>query len=179
MKFLARDEETGRIGTYMNKFVIPNLNKVGATAEDHRMAVSSVVLSGQRVDAKDTLYRAKSKVPEASPLIIEGQELIPSVTRVFSKSRDLYVYLQAYNQFAEKIEPLVAFVSFYRGQTKAFETPPLPVSEGTGNNLKTVPLQFDLSLAKLPPGRYNCQVTVLNPAGQKAAFWQAPVMLVP
>jgi hypothetical protein len=36
-----------------------------------------------------------------------------------------------------------------------------------------------LSLAKLPPGEYDCQVTVLNPASQKAAFWQAPVMLVP
>ena len=33
--------------------------------------------------------------------------------------------------------------------------------------------------AKLPAGEYNCQVTVLDPTGQKAAFWQAPVMLVP
>ena len=179
MKFLARDEETGRIGTYMNKFVVPNLNKVGATPEDHRVAISSVVLSGQRVDIKDAVYNAKSKVPQANPLVVEGQELIPSVTRVFSKSRDMYVYLQAYEQAAEKTEPLVAFVSFYRGQTKAFETAPLPVSEGLENRLKTVPLQFDLSLAKLPPGRYNCQVTVLNPSGQKAAFWQAPVLLVP
>ena len=91
----------------------------------------------------------------------------------------MYVYLQAYEPMAEKTEPLVAFVSFYRGQTKAFETPPLPASEGTDNRLKTVPLQFSLSLAKLPPGRYNCQVTVLNPSGQKAAFWQTPVVLVP
>jgi hypothetical protein len=36
-----------------------------------------------------------------------------------------------------------------------------------------------LSLAKLPPGRYNCQVTVLDPAGQKAAFWQSAVVLLP
>jgi hypothetical protein len=41
-----------------------------------------------------------------------------------------------------------------------------------------VALKFSLSLAKLPPGEYNCQITVLNPASQKAAFWQAPVMLV-
>ena len=45
-------------------------------------------------------------------------------------------------------------------------------------SLKTVPLKFSLALNKLPPGRYNCQVTVLDPTGQKAAFWQAPVMLV-
>jgi len=41
-----------------------------------------------------------------------------------------------------------------------------------------VPLKFSIALAKLPPGRYNCQVTVLDPKSQKAAFWQAPVMLV-
>jgi hypothetical protein len=44
--------------------------------------------------------------------------------------------------------------------------------------LKTVPLKFDLALSKLPPGKYDCQVTVLDPATKKAAFWQAPVMLV-
>ncbi len=39
--------------------------------------------------------------------------------------------------------------------------------------------RFSLSLAKLPPGEYNCQVTVVNPGEQKATFWQAPVMLIP
>ena len=91
----------------------------------------------------------------------------------------MYVYLQAYQPAATSIEPLVAFVTFYRGQAKAFETPPLPVTEGLSNRLKTAPLRFSLSLNKLPPGKYNCQVTVLDPGGQKAAFWQAPVMLVP
>jgi hypothetical protein len=44
---------------------------------------------------------------------------------------------------------------------------------------KAVPLRFALSLDKLPPGQYDCQVTVLDPTTQKAAFWQAPVVLVP
>ena len=91
----------------------------------------------------------------------------------------MYVYLQAYQPGATSIQPLVAFVTFYRGQAKAFETPPLPVTEGLSNRLKTAPLRFSLALNKLPPGKYNCQVTVLDPGGQKAAFWQAPVMLVP
>jgi hypothetical protein len=42
-----------------------------------------------------------------------------------------------------------------------------------------VPLRFSFPLDKLPTGKYNCQVTVLDPTSQKAAFWQAPVMLVP
>jgi VWFA-related protein len=175
MKFLARDDETGRIGTYMNKFVIPNLNK-----EQKRIPISSVVLSGQRVDLRDALFTAgKDKGPVVNPLIQDGQKLIPSVTRVFSTRRDMYVYLQAYERGAASTQPLVAFVSFYRGQAKAFETPPLPVTEGMDLKSKAVPLRFSLALSKLPPGRYDCQVTVLDPTGNKAAFWQAPVMLVP
>jgi VWFA-related protein len=177
IKFLARDDETGRIGTYMHTFVIPNLNK-----EEKRIPISSVVLSSQRIDLKDALYTAKDKTQAAqaaSPLVQDNQKLIPSVTRVFSKGRDMYIYLQAYEPNAPAPQPLVAYVTFYRGQVKAFETPPLPVTDGVNNRLKTVPLKFSLSLDKLPVGRYQCQVTVVDPTNQKAAFWDAPVMLVP
>jgi VWFA-related protein len=179
VKFLARDAETGRIGTYETKFVIPNLNK-----EEKRVPISSVVLSSQREDMRDALFNAtkdKDKSESTNPLVVDGQKLIPSVTRVFSKSRDMYIYLQAYERGATAMQPLVAFVTFYRGQVKAFETPPLVVTDGMDAKSKAVPFKFSVSLGKLPPGEYNCQVTVLdpNPAGQKAAFWNAPVMLVP
>ena len=42
---------------------------------------------------------------------------------------------------------------------------------------KAVPLRFSLALNKLQPGKYNCQVTVVDTTGQKAAFWQGQVML--
>jgi VWFA-related protein len=178
IKFLARDSETGRIGTYQTPFVIPNLMK-----EDKRIPISSVVLSSQRVDMKEALFNAtkdkNAAAQLANPLVQEGQKLIPSVTRVFSKSRDMYVYVQAYERNATSTEPLVAFVTFYKGQTKAFETPPLAVVEGLDPKSKALPMRFSLSLNKLQPGEYSCQVSVLDPNGQKVAFWQAPVMLVP
>jgi VWFA-related protein len=177
LKFLARDAETGRIGTYEMQFVIPNLNK-----EEKQIPISSVVLSSQRVDLRDALFDAakdKGKTESVNPLVQEGQKLIPSVTRVFSKARDMHVYVQAYQQEAESAHPLVAFVTFYRGQVKAFETPPLLVTEALNNRLKTMPLKFSLSLENLLPGPYNCQVTITDPTGQKAAFWQAPVVLIP
>jgi VWFA-related protein len=177
IKFLARDDETGRIGTYQTAFVIPNLNK-----EEKRIPISSVVLSSQRVDLKDALYnaiKAKDREETANPLVQEGQKLIPSVTRVFSKSRELYVYLQAYEQGAPSVQPLVAYVSLYQAQRKAFETQPVEVTDGMNNRLKTMPLGFHLPLDQLPPGEYECQVTVLDPTGQKGAFWRAPVRLVP
>jgi hypothetical protein len=177
IKFLARDAETGRIGTYQTAFVIPNLNK-----EEKRIPISSVILSSQRVDLKEALYNAvkgKDRAETANPLVRNGQKLIPSVTRVFSKSREMYVYLQAYEQGPEAFQPLIAFVSLYAGQKKAFETQPVVVKSGTNDRLKTAPLEFSLALRQLPAGKYDCQVTVLNPTGQKAAFWLAPIALAP
>jgi len=184
IKFLARDAETGRIGTYETQINIPNLNPK-PDVEDSKLAISSVVLSSQRTDLDDALFNAtknkdKSQVQQAvNPLVQEGQKLIPSVTRVFSKAKPMYVYMQAYQQGAEPPQPLVAFVTFYRGDTKAFETTPVTVSERVANRLNTMPIKLSFSLESLPPGEYSLQVSVLNPNAQKAAFWQAPVMLVP
>jgi VWFA-related protein len=179
IKFLARDDETGRIGTYQTTFVIPNLNK-----EEKRIPISSVVLSGQRVDLKNAIYnaaKAKDQEKEAmvNPLVQNGKKLIPSVTRVFSRGRDLYVYLQAYQSAAATAKPLVAFVSFYQGQTKVFETQPMAVTPAATNRLGTVPLSFSIGLNQLPPGEYDCQVTVLDPTEMKGTFWQSQIKLVP
>ena len=161
---------------YQTSFAVPNLLR-----EDKRIPISSVVLSSQRVSLGDALFNVQQKISAeaANPLVSDGQKLIPSVTRVFSKSREMYVFLQAYQRGATATQPLVAFVSFFRGEEKAFETSPLPVTEGLDAKSKAVPLRFSLSLDGLPTGRYDCQISVLDPTGQRAAFWRAPVVLVP
>jgi VWFA-related protein len=178
LKFLARDSFTGRIGTFQTNFVIPNLNR-----EEKRIPISTVVLSSQRVPFSEALFNVQrtdaEKNTNADPLVFEGQRLFPSVTRVFSKQRDLYVFLQAYERGATTTQPLVAFVTFYRDGAKALETAPLPVTDGLDARSKAVPLRFSVPLGELATGRYECQVTVLDTTGQKAAFWRAPVVLVP
>jgi methionine-rich copper-binding protein CopC len=178
IKVLARDDVTGTIGTYQTTFLIPNLNK-----ETKHVPISSVVLSGQRVPYNEAIYnvakaKEQNKQAAADPLVQNGQKLIPSVTRVFSKGRNFYVYLQAYEGTAP-VQPLIAFVSFYQDQKKVYETQPVEVSPTANTRLETVPLNFTLDLDQLPQGKYDCQITVLDPTGQKTAFWQAPVMLVP
>src|SRR6185503_3426519 len=79
MKFLARDDETGRMGTYQTEFTIPNLNK-----ETVRVPISSVVLSSQRINTRDALYNAtrgkkQNENDAKNPLVQEGLKLIPSV----------------------------------------------------------------------------------------------------
>jgi hypothetical protein len=34
-------------------------------------------------------------------------------------------------------------------------------------------------LTGFAPGRYECQVSVLDPAGAKATFWRAPIVIIP
>jgi VWFA-related protein len=188
IKLLARDDETGRIGTYQTEFVIPNLNK-----EEKRVPLSAVVLSSQREDLKDAIYNA-SKAKDAAknnavdPLVQDGKRLIPSVTRVFSSGHQVFVYFQAYKQQAATSAqvasapttqpPLFAFITLYQSGKKLFETTPKAISPNTGSRLGTMALNFDLGVDQLPRGKYDCQVTVLDPTTQKAAFWRAPVMLV-
>jgi VWFA-related protein len=179
IKVLARDDETGRIGTFQTSFVVPNLSK-----ETKRVPISSVVLSGQRQPYANAIYnvangKEQAKQTAVDPLVQNGQQLVPSVTRVFSKGRSLYVFLQAYEQGAATAQPLIGFVSFYQGQTKVYETQPVEVSPNPNTRLETAPLNFTVDLSQLQPGKYDCQVTVLDPTGAKGAFWQAPILLVP
>jgi len=176
LKFLARDAETGRIGTYLRTFIIPNLNK-----ELQKVPISSVVLSSQLVDMQDALYNAKDKLhaQNVSPLVQGGKKLVPSVTHVFSRSRDMYAYVQAYQQTTQTAQPMIGFVAFYQGERKVYEAAPVAVTAGMENRLKTMPLQFRFPLDKLAPGEYVCQITVLSPGEYKAAFSRTPVMITP
>ena len=190
IKFLARDAETGRIGTYQTQFVIPNLNKV-----IKRIPTSSVVLTAQQVNVKDAIYNATkgkdaAKNDAANPLVQDGMKLIPSVTRVFSVDRELYVYLQAYlgNETSSTPSPaaspgnavsrsLVATVSFYQDRRKVMQAPAVVETPVPGTRLGIVPLRFRVSLGTLPPGRYEYEVSVLDPAGQRATFWIGSLLL--
>ncbi|HZU24858.1 MAG TPA: VWA domain-containing protein, partial [Bryobacteraceae bacterium] len=176
LRFVARENTTGKLGTYDARFTIPDL-----TSEQKRLPISSVILSSQRMDMNQAVFNAEKdkKILAANPLIEDGKKLVPSVTRVFNKNQEMYVYLQAYEPTAESTQPLVATVSFIRGRVKAFETAPLEITEGLDAKSKALPLKFSVPLGKLAPGKYTCQVSVLDPSAQKFAFWRAPVVVVP
>jgi VWFA-related protein len=165
MKILARDN-AGRMGAFLGKFTIQNLNK------ETQVPISSVVLSSQFAD----------DVPSAgapNPLIHDGKRMIPSVNRVFSAKDDMYVYLQAFEKGAKTAAPLMARVTFYKDSAKILETPPVTVSEGLDPKSFMLPIRMNVGLSSLKPGEYDCQVTVLDPATQKSALWQKPVTIVP
>ena len=183
IKFLARDDETGRIGTFQTTFTIPNLNK-----EQKRIPISSVVLSSQRVDLKDAIYdvvKAKERQKEVAvnPLVQDGKKVVPSVTRVFARNREMYVYVQAYSPVqpdsSPRKQPLLAFVSLYDGDRTALESRPISVVPDGTTRLGVTPFSFSIPLQNVAAGSYQCQISVVDPLTSKSTFWRAPIVLLP
>jgi len=192
IKFLARDDETGRMGTYQTVFIIPNLNKV-----TRQLPISSVVLSSQRVDTKQALFntmkgKEQAKNDAANPLVNDAGKLIPSVTRVFRSTRNLEVFLQVYigniregtgsDPLAEKTKAsseIVAFVGFYRDGEKVMDSQVVKASASPDSRLGAIPINLEIAMERLKPGEYRCQVTVLDPTRNRAAFWDGPIAVVP
>src|SRR5215472_4559804 len=160
IKLLAREQTTDRISTVEVAFTVPNLSR-----EESAIPISSVILSTQQLERRDALYNVPvmPNGQPASPLMVADKKLIPAVTRIFSRGRRLFVYLQADGRRPTTTEPLVAFVTFYRGEARAFETTPVRIVEAIDPSSNATPIRLSVPLMALPAGGYSCQITVLDP----------------
>lgn len=179
LKFLVRENQTGKMGTFETRLTIPDLD-----AQTQDLRVSSLVLASQREKLNAAVGGAsiKKKVLAANPLIQDGQKLVPSITRVFRRDQSLYVYLETYGAAVdgEGTPPSVsATLAFYRGRRKAFESAPVSVQAPLKARANAVPLQFQVPLAKVTPGNYVCQVNVIDEVGRKFAFPRTSMVVLP
>jgi VWFA-related protein len=180
LKFVARENESGKIGTFEENLVV-------APAQPGKMTLSSVLLSSQLVPVqKSSEVQTKGQGVRAklanSPLEINGETIVPSVTRLFTQSQTLYVFFQAY--FPEKTENKEAFdgnslragLIFFRNGLQANATPLLAPSEVDAKKY-TASFRISLPLAKLQGGRYTVQAVVIAPGTQHSAFNRAYLAL--
>lgn len=179
LKFLARENQTGRIGTFETAFRVPDLS-----AAADRLRVSSLVLSNQREPIQAAVGAAtrNRRLLAANPLVENDQKLLPSVTRVFRKDQNLYVYLEVYDPATDPADQqlsLVGELAFFRGRTKAFQSPAVRLGQMSPRRPGVVPVRFQAPLGSLAPGRYTCQVTLVDEVGKKFAFSRAPIVVLP
>lgn len=178
-KVLARENRTGKMGTFETEFQVPDLASQSAS-----LRLSSVVWSSQREPLAAAVGSAekKDKLLDSHPLVQDGHKLIPSITRVFRRDQNLHVYFEVYDpalEPAQKTPSVAATVSFFRGRTKVFESTPVQATSIPASRSRAVPVQFQLSLATLRPGQYTCQVNIVDEVGRKAAFPRARLVLLP
>lgn len=169
VKFLVRENSSGKMGTFETKFRIPE-----------RPEISSVVWSSQREPLKEALANAEKnkKVLANHPLIQDGQKLIPSVTRTFRSEAPVFVYLEAYDPETRPNVSVAATVSLFQGKRKVFESEPQVAEKLAASRDGAAPVQLQLSLGKLPRGRYTAQVNVIDQIGHKFLWNRTDVLLV-
>jgi VWFA-related protein len=177
LKFIARENESGKIGTFEQGFTAPQ-------RPAQRLSLSSVLLSSQLVPVEkssEVQTKAQGLLAKlaASPLEMDGQRIVPSVTRYFTQQQTLYVFFQAY--YPEKSEAfdagtLRAGLIFFRDGVQVNTTPLLaPVSVNAKTH--TASFRISLPLAKLPPGRYSIQAVAIGAGTQQSAFGRAYLAL--
>ncbi len=119
LRFLARENQTGKMGTFENKFTVPNLNS------GSNLRLSSVILSSQKEAVAAAVGSADNnkKLLAGHPLVDNGQKTVPSITRVFRKDQTLYVYFEVYDPTPDenaKTPRLTAEIDLLQGARKAF-----------------------------------------------------------
>ena len=173
LKFVARENESGKIGTFEQNLVV-------APRAAGQMTLSSVLLSNQLVAVeKSSEVQTKGQGPRAkltaSPLEMDGQKIVPSVTRYFTQQQTLYVFFQAY--YPEKDETFDAdslrgALIFFRNGVQ-INTTPLLAPAAVDAKDHAASFRISLPLAKLPSGLYTVQAVAIGAGTQQSAFGRA------
>src|SRR5262249_12999950 len=174
IKILARENSSGKMGTYEHKFIIPNLSVTGAG----NLRVSSVVWSNQREAVKSAVggVNYDKRGQNSDPLIQDGQKLVPNIRRVFRTDQNLYVYLEVYDPAADP--SVAAALTFYRGRVKAYTSAPVRLTQTMSDRPGVMPVRFQIPLSALAPGKYTCQVNIIDEKAAKFAFPRTELMVV-
>jgi hypothetical protein len=168
------------MGTFEARFVVPDL-----AADSVMLKTSSVIWSSQREPVKAAAGAAEKvnrKAAAANPLVVGEEKVVPAVTKVFRRGQNMYVAFDVYdaapdpaNAKARKIA--VSMSLFNQKGAKAFEVAPMEATELAATRPNTVPVQLQVPLKGLAPGRYICQINVVDEVGRKFAFPRSPLMV--
>jgi VWFA-related protein len=199
LKFIVRENQTGRMGSFETDVTIPDLRKAP-------LRMSSVVLSSLRAPVTNTPKK------NANPLIQDQTQLVPNVTHVFTRDQHLYLQYEVYDaakgkatvsapppapvagtnppssasatagktteakETREGIHVLTS-IEFLQGNVRVYESKQIVATEVTAPDRKAVVFQMDLPLQPLKPGLYVCQVNVIDDISGNFAFPRWPILI--
>ncbi len=196
LKFVIRENQTGRMGSFETDVQIPDLRK-------SPLKMSSVVLSSLRAPVT-------SKKNGANPLVRDQMELVPNITHVFAPDQHLYLQYEVYDAAKGKNPASAAIdaqkgdqkggqngtakdapaakppkdsirvftsIEFLQGATKIYESKAVVANEFTAPDRKAVIFQIDLPLQALKPGLYLCQVNVIDDVAGSFSFPRFPLLI--
>ncbi len=179
VKFAVRENETGHMGSFETDLRVPDFKK-------SPLKLSSIVLASQR--------DANPPKREGTPLVRDGVEWIPNVPHVFRQDQHLYFLYEVYDPARQAGAPtpapspgmkrrlggpvrVLTSIEFLSGGVKVYETPLVEATAINTPERAAVAFQFDVALAQLKPGRYICQVNVIDDAAGSFGFPRVAILV--
>ena len=182
MRFLVREGQSGKMGTFDTRFVIPDL-----AADSMTLKTSSIVWSSQREALKAAVGQAEQitkKNAAANPLITGDEKVVPNVGdyKVFRRGQNMYIDFDVYDaapdpKNANARDINVEMSLFNQKGDKTFEVGPLKATELVATRPDAVPVRIQIPLKNVAPGRYVCQLNVIDEIGRKFSFPRASVVI--
>lgn len=164
VKFVVRENETGRMGSFEADITVPDLKKAP-------VKLSSIVLASQRVPA--------GKQKTENPLVRDGLQWVPNISHVFHEDQHLFFLYEVYSPAVEKATTgrgakstvkVLTSIEFLQGSTKVFETPLVEANATNVPGRDAIVFQFDVPITDLKAGLYVCQVNVIDDVGGSFTF---------
>ncbi|MGB6941855.1 MAG: VWA domain-containing protein, partial [Bryobacteraceae bacterium] len=94
------------------------------------------------------------------------------------KNQKLYVYFEVYDPGTVASPSVSAELTMFRGKSKAFESAPVRVTKPKSGRQNTLAFEFQMPLSNIPPGRYTCQVSVIDEQARKFGYARAPLVVL-
>lgn len=158
----VRDQKSGKVGSGSQWIEIPDLSS-------HRLTLSSLLLGAQVIDPQ--------KKADAA-----GQQSAPqvqfNVDRRFKKSSHLSFWMFIYNALNGSGAPdITAQIEMLSNGQTVVKTPARKLNTAGMTDLQRIPYGGDFSLASLPPGRYDLNVTITDQLAKASATQQISFMV--
>ncbi len=168
IKVAVRENEDGAIGTFESTLRIPDVRQ-------DKLRMSAVVVGTQT----EAVAKAGN-----NPLVQDGTALVPNVTHVVARSQHLYFHYEVYDPAptgpsAQGAIRLLTSLVFFRNGVRVFETPTTEADAVNEPARRAAVFRFDVPAATLQPGRYTCQVNVIDDVAGTFAFPRLTVYVAP
>jgi len=156
VKVVVRENAAGTVGSFEAPIAVPQLRDAG-------IKVSPPVMSTQLQPA--------SRERTANPLVRDGVQLLPNLTRTVGRNQNVYFYFEVYDPaLADGAPDVRTSLAFYRGNVKVYETPVVERTMIDDAARKAVLFQLEVPASAFTPGTYTCQVNVIDAVAGKVAF---------
>ncbi len=179
LKFVVRENETGRMGSFETEIRLADLKK-------QSLRLSSVLLASTVTPVSAKAAKSTRSADGPNPLVTASGILVPNLTHVFRLDQHLHLLCEVYApQRVQNADPktprnavhILASLELISGAAIAYQTPVIVHDSPNATGRDAVSILMDLPLDALHPGEYIAQLNVIDDSAGSYAFPRFAILL--